>query len=437
MVIALFGLWIITGGLAGAVWLVRLKYLRVSIQQRQLLTPTSFEGVPAAPPRLSVLVAAKDEEDNIETCIETLLDQDYPNYELIAIDDRSTDRTPELLKRLAERSGGRLRVVTVTELRDGWFGKNNAMREGVDIADGEWLLFMDADCRQLSRRTLSVGMHDALKHRVGMMSMQPMLDTPTWWEKIIQPVCSLVLMIWFVPQKVNDPNRKAAYATGMFMLFSRACYDAIGGHDRVRTHVNEDIHLARHVKRSGYRLRLTENDGLYRVRMYTSLPEAFRGWARIFFGSLTTVRRITFSASSLFWYAMFPWACLVVALVGMSHAPEKTALGWQLAVAAWGFAVVCMQIMLWRFYALVYTPRLWSLTFVMGTIAALVMLTSSLLQAVGWKGTTWRGTTYHGNRVAPSPDRAAPVVLPETDTAGAAPPETADPKATGAEIATR
>ncbi len=437
MHLVLFGLWVVAGGLAGTVWLVRLRYLRDSIRQRQLLTPTSFDGFPDDAPRLSVLVAAKDEEHNIETCIETLLDQDYPNYELIAIDDRSTDRTPELLAQLQAKSNGKLRVVTVTALRDGWFGKNNAMREGVEIADGEWLLFMDADCRQLSRRTLSIGVHDAMKHEVGMMSMQPMLDTPTWWEKIIQPVCSLVLMIWFVPQKVNDPNGKAAYATGMFMLFSRACYDAIGGHNSVRTHVNEDIHLARLVKRGGHRLRLTENDGLYRVRMYTSPREASRGWARIFFGSLITVRRITFSASSLFWYTMFPWACFVVALIGTWRASAETALRWQVALGAWAFAIVCMQTFLWRYYTLVYTPRLWSITFVVGTVAAFGMLMSSLLQAIGWKGTTWRGTTYHGDRVARSPGGVAVELPSETGIAEPAPPDANGTKTVNAEIASR
>lgn len=396
-----------TGVFVGFVWLVRLRYLKESIAQRQLLTPTSYPGFPAGAPRLSVLVAAKDEEQNIEACIETLLDQDYPNYEIIAIDDRSADRTPQLLRDLQQRSQGKLRVVTVTALRDGWFGKNNAMREGAGIATGDWLLFMDADCRQLSPRTLTVAMHDATAHRVGMMTMQPMLDTPTWWEKIIQPVCSLVLMLWFVPQKVNDPKRKAAYATGMFMLFSRKCYEAVGGHDRVRTHVNEDIHLARHVKRSGHGLRLTDNDGLYRVRMYTAPWEAFRGWARIFYGSLITVRRLVFSASALFWYTIFPWCSFTLALVMVLRAPAASGIWWQVSLGTWTLALICMQMMLWRFYALVYTPRVWSLTFGLGAFGAFAMLMSSLMQATGWKGTTWRGTTYHGDRVATTPRSSA------------------------------
>jgi len=397
--LALFGIWIALGGCIGVVWLVRDRYLRTSIRLRYLLTPESYAEATSEAPRLSVLVAAKDEEANIETCITTLLNQDYPNYEIIAIDDRSTDRTPELLARLEREANGKLRVITVTELREGWFGKNNAMREGVEAADGDWLLFTDADCRQESTRTLSVAMREALTHEVGMLSVQPMLFAPTWWEKIIQPVCSFVLILWFVPQKVNDPARKTAYATGMFMLFSRKCYEAVGGHEAVRTDVNEDIQLARRVKRGGHTLRVAENDGLYRVRMYGSPREAFRGWSRILVGSLRTMRRLGLSAASLLWYTVLPWLSLAVAVAGLARCDAASSLRWQLAVAAWLFAVVCHQIMLWRYYGLVFTPRAWSLTFVVGTVAALAMLASAMMQALGYSKTTWRGTSYHGGAV--------------------------------------
>lgn len=416
--LVLFGIWIALGGCIGVLWLVRYRYLRTSIRLRYLLTPESYARPIPNPPKLSVLVAAKDEEANIETCITTLLDQDYPNYEIIAIDDRSTDRTPELLARLEREAKGKLRVVTVTELREGWFGKNNAMREGVEVAGGDWLLFTDADCRQESTRTLSVAMRDALTHDVGMLSMQPMLFVPTWWEKVIQPVCSFVLILWFVPQKVNDPKRKAAYATGMFMLFSRKCYEAVGGHEAVRTCVNEDIRLARNVKRSGHILRVAENIGLYRVRMYGSPGEAFRGWSRIFFGSLTNVRRLGISAASLLVYTVLPWVSLSVAIAGLALCDAGSTLRWQFAVGAWLFAVVWHQIMMWRYYELVFTPRGWSFTFVIGAITAVAMLISAMMQALGYSATTWRGTSYHDGAVI------APKQRNGTDAATEAPART-------------
>jgi len=237
--------------------------------------------------------------------------------------------------------------------------------------------------------------------------VQPMLDTPTWWEKIIQPVCSFVLILWFIPQKVNDPTRKAAYATGMFMLFSRRCYEAIGGHEAVRTDVNEDVRLAKNVKRSGHLLRVAENDGLYRVRMYHAPREAFRGWSRIFFGSLTTMRRLWISAASLLVYTILPWVSLVVAVAGLMTCDAGSSLRWQIAVVAWAFAVLWHQLMMWRYYELVHTPRGWSLTFVVGAIVAVGMLGSAMLQTLGYSTTTWRGTSYQRGSVVVSEPRVA------------------------------
>jgi len=400
----LCGLWIAAGAAIGAAWLVRLHFLRLSIAERFLLTPDPNVRWPDGAPKLSVIVAAKDEEANIARCIESLLDQDYPDYEIIAIDDRSGDETPAILARLAERSGGRLTVRTVTRLRDGWFGKNNAMREGVAPAGGDWLLFTDADCAFESPHALSVAMREATRHRTGMLSMQPMLDTPTWWERIIQPACSLALILWFVPQKVNDPRRKTAYATGMFMLFSRRCYEAVGGHERVRTDVNEDIRFARHVKRGGHRLRVVENEGLYRVRMYETPRQAFRGWSRIFYGSLIRPRRLFISIVNQLGYTILPSLAILVAGIGAATSGGGLTWPWVGALVASVFAVVCQQVMLWRFYALVHTPRLWSLSYIVGSVAVVLMLVSAMMQALGVSGTTWRGTTYHGATVVTGQD---------------------------------
>ncbi len=143
-------------------WVLRHRSISRGIRSAMALSEGTFVGPVPEAPRVSVLIAAKDEETNIETAVRTMLDQDYPNFELIVIDDRSTDRTGQILESLrAERNDDRLKVVHVRELREGWFGKNNAMREGVAIADGEWLCFGDADCRQTSRRTLSTAVRFA------------------------------------------------------------------------------------------------------------------------------------------------------------------------------------------------------------------------------------------------------------------------------------
>ncbi|MHC4695599.1 MAG: glycosyltransferase family 2 protein [Planctomycetota bacterium] len=431
-----FTIWFAVAGFVGTVWLVRVVAIHLALGKRQVLGSRSYDGPPDNPPRISVLVAAKDEEDNIEACVTTLLQQDYPNFEVIAIDDRSSDDTPAILSRLQGEADGKLRVVTVTALSDGWFGKNNAMHVGVADVFGregmirdDWLCFTDADCRQISTNTLSMAMREAVAHEVDFLSVTPVLETLTVWERIIQPVCAFVLIGWFLPERVNDPRKKTAYANGAFMLLRRSCYDAIGGHEGVRTKVNEDIHMARITKQMGMRLRVVENDDLYRTRMYRTARETWRGWSRIFYGCLETLPRLAAAASMVTVFTIVPWMSLVAALIGrVCHCSASSALStgalpqsllltqqchtageastWSLLIVAWAGVILLKQIVTWRFYGIVKIGRLWSLAYVLGALVTLTMLINAMFKAAGAGVTTWRGTTYRGDQLVDSPTAA-------------------------------
>ncbi len=399
----LFYLWYLFAGLIAVVWIGRYIAIRTAIRKRIMLSSRSYDSPPDPAPKVSVLVAAKDEEDNIETCITTLLDQDYPDYEVIAIDDRSEDRTPEILQRLESQAEGKLRVVTIKQLRKGWFGKNNAMREGVSIARGDFMMFTDADCRQVSNKTISVSMRELLEHDTDFLSITPVLETKTILEKILQPVCALILMMWFPPYRVNDPERKAAYANGAFMLLRRKCYDGIGGHDRVKTEVNEDILMAQHAKRMGFNLRLAENDDLYRTRMYRNFPETFRGWSRIFYGSLRTSERLTKSIVMILMFTVLPWTSMTIALVGRTWSSPEHLAYWTWAIWAWAGVIAIKQMSLWKYYSIVRIPRGWSLTYAIGASLTITMLINAISKVWGATDLTWRGTTYRGSTVEASP----------------------------------
>ncbi len=405
----IFWCWIASAALIGAVWLVRIVVITLTMRNRKLLSSSSYSGTPKETPRVSVLVAAKDEEDNIEACVSTLLEQDYPNFGVIAIDDRSGDRTPDILARLERGGGGKLRVITIQALRDGWFGKNNAMREGVSASDGEWLLLTDADCRFPSRKAISMAMREVQEQKVDFLTVIPVLDTASAWERVLQPVCALVLILWFLPERVNDPTKKTAYANGAFMLLRRTCYDAIGGHERVRTEVNEDIKMARLAKREGFALRVVENDDLLRSRMYRTPREAWRGWSRIYYGSLGTVRRVTISLLMLGTYSLFPWISLGIAAVWSGCSHEGSTANWNLAAGVWAGVIVLKQIAMSQFYHLVRIERRYSLFYIFAAVAAFGMLWSAMLRVLGLTHTTWRGTSYHGNRRL---DAAEPTLAP-------------------------
>ena len=392
-------IWLVAAAAAGLVWGACLVRLGSAMRRRCIVGSGTYDGPPHPAPSISVVVAAKDEEANIETCIDSLLRQDYPHYDVVVVDDRSTDRTPQILDRLERQAEGRLLVRTVSTLRDGWFGKNHAMREGVSASRGDWILFTDADCTFASPRAITIAMREALAHDVDFLSITPVLETRTVWERILQPVCALVLIVWFLPQRVNDRRKKTAYANGAFMLVRRSAYEQIGGHERVRAQLNEDIHLARFAKEAGLRLRVVENTDLYRTRMYRTPVEAWHGWSRIFHGCLGSLSRLLVSATLVTTLVIFPWVSLGAACVGWVLANPMRQGSWATAAEAWLAVVLLMQITIWRFYGILRIPSRWSLAYCVGAAATLGMLLTAMLQTLGVTRTTWRGTRYRKNRI--------------------------------------
>jgi len=386
-----FLIWLIAAALTGLLWLVRFFAVEAAMRARCLLHEGSFDGPPVSAPKVSIVLAGKDEEENIESCVRSLLDQDYPDYELIVVDDRSSDRTPEILSRLSEEYRDRLRVLRVESLPSGWFGKHNAVRVGMERASGTWLLFTDADCRQTSRRSLSLAMSEAIHYKADFLSVLPNLERRTFWERVLQPVCAAILMVWFRPSRVNNPKCPAAYANGAFMLMSRDCYRVIGGHEAVRNKINEDIPMAVLAKQRGQSLRVVENHGLYVARMYDTPSAAFHGWSRIFYGSLEKPSRITIAFLLVAIGAVFPWISLLVAFVGAlaTNDPE-----WMKVLVAWVIVVWLIQLVMARLYSAVGYGLWWSWTYVLGASVSTAILFNALLKALGLTRTTWRSTTY-------------------------------------------
>jgi chlorobactene glucosyltransferase len=370
--------------LIGLVWLRR--HLDVNRGGKEHVLSEHDAQPDSAWPRLSVVVAAKDEEQNIARCIDGLLAQDYPNLQVIIANDRSTDRTPQIIDNYARRDP-RLTAVHVSKLPAGWFGKNNAMRQALRQATGELLCFSDADCAYDSPRLLRAAVSLARRDNVEFLSVLPRLEAKTLWEKIIQPVAGAIMVFWFPPQRVNDPRCPDAYANGAFMLMTRSAYESIGGHEYAKATLNEDMHMARQAKRVGVRLRVVQNSGLYRVRMYTGLKQIWRGWSRIFYGCFGTLPRLLVSVVMLSVFSISPYLALLAGLLLSASG------GWLAAAAV--FAILAQQSILLRFYSLSGNAPGWALTYPIGAAFCLGMTVSAMTR-LGGNTTTWRGTAYAG-----------------------------------------
>jgi glycosyltransferase involved in cell wall biosynthesis len=223
---------------------------------------------------VSVIVPARNEEACLGTCLESLVAQTGVSFEIIVVDDASTDRTREI----AQSFPG-VRVVNPGVLPQGWSGKNNALVAGAKEARGEWLLFTDADTVHRAG-SLARSMAEAQQKKAVLLSYSPEQEVHGLWEKAVMPVIFADLASSYRPSEVSDPASHAAAANGQYILVSREAYDAVGGHAAVAPSLLEDVALARAVKASRRRIFFRYGGDAVRTRMYRSFAQLREGWTK-------------------------------------------------------------------------------------------------------------------------------------------------------------
>ena len=221
-----------------------------------------------------MIVPARNEEACLAECLQSLTTQSGVAFEIIVVDDHSTDRTREIAT-----SFPGVRVIEAGPLPDGWTGKNNAVTAGARQAHGEWLLFTDADTVHLPG-SLAAALKEAEENGAEMLSYSPQQVAGTFWEMATLPVVFAELARQYSPSKVSDPASTLAAANGQYILIRRDAYDAVGGHAAISGHILEDVALARNVKNSGRRIRFRYAGTAVRTRMYRNYRQLRDGWTK-------------------------------------------------------------------------------------------------------------------------------------------------------------
>jgi len=227
-------------------------------------------------PRVSIVVPARNEERGIGDAVDSQLRQDYPDFEVVVVDDRSSDATRRILDARRDR---RLRLVAGGEPPPGWLGKPYALDQGARTADGEVLLFVDADVRY-EPATLRDAIRLLERERLDLLALFPRFELVGFWESVLMPYIPISYYFGLGFLANSDAFRWLAAGGGAGNLVRRSAYEAVGGHAEIRESVIDDVRLAMRIKRAGFRCRMADAGDRVRVRMYRGLREIVDGFSK-------------------------------------------------------------------------------------------------------------------------------------------------------------
>jgi len=356
-----------------------------------LLTLKRLDKFPPPPhtPRISLLVPARNEARSIEGCVRGLLGQAYPDFEVIVLDDESTDGTGEILERLTAEDA-RLRIIHGQPVPAGWLGKNWACQQLSQAAGGDYLLFTDADTSH-DPLMLRDAIAAALATRADLLSGMPYQEVKTWGEQLLVPILAWSFMA-FIPIALAERVRAAflSVSIGQFLLFRRSAYDASGGHTAVRDKVVEDFELARNIKKAGLQWRFVDATSRIHCRMYHNFREVFDGLSKNLFLVFGNIFFFALAWGALVISFLEPQLILLLALCGVLL-PIKLVL---LSILAIGQAILLWGITDLRFGFPIRQAALYPITIVLSVFIGLrSMFAHTFKRGVTWKG---RAVTAQG-----------------------------------------
>ena len=241
------------------VWTYFLLYLIKSLRQSPILGSVISSGTNNTFPKVSIIVPARNEEKYIGKCLTSLLEQDYPTFEILAVNDLSSDMTGQIMNEYRVKDSKRISVINIVRKPDDWVGKNWACYQGYLKSSGEVLIFTDADT-VYSRHTVSLAVGQLIEQNLDALTARPTLLLKSVWRSIIFPLLWAFSHISYSALRVNDPKNKTAYLFGCFYVVTRHAYDAVGTHEAVKNQIIEDAKLGEKIKEQKFRLKMVRGE---------------------------------------------------------------------------------------------------------------------------------------------------------------------------------
>jgi chlorobactene glucosyltransferase len=341
--------------------------------------PAPPDPKPVAFGHVSIIVAARNEEEDLGPTLDGLLAQDYPDLDIVVVDGGSTDGTRDVV---AERAP-RVRLLPEPPLPEGWVGKSWACWTGANATEGSWLLFVDADVRT-DPATVRTVLGWAEREQADLATIGVKVEMVGFWERLILPLFVQRVLLAYRPPHMDRPGRRAAMANGQFWLTRRDAYRAMGGHAAVRGNLIEDVAIARRYRDAGLRLRFAWAPLLGRTRMYRDRHEMFEGLLKNVHGVDYSSARLVGLIAGLIGFYLLPLGLLPLGLAVAS--PVLTGVGAFLYVALFGKHVA--------FSRAVGAPAAYGLLFPVAVGWYVVLAATSLVRGIRGRQVSWKGRAY-------------------------------------------
>jgi hypothetical protein len=370
--------WIVLFGLIASLWIVQGIRAGIGMSRLPWLSDAPLLASDGAL-LISVIFAARDEAEKLPAAIQTLLAQDYPRFEIVAVNDRSQDRTPAILHEF-ERANQNLKVIDIAELPPGWLGKPHALVAGFEQSRGEWLVFTDADVHfapDVLRRALALAQERHWDH----LSLLASVEMRGFWEITAISYFGLGFVFGNEPWLASNPRSGRYVGVGAFQLVRRTAYEKSGGHRRLRMDVIEDMKLGKLMKMAGGRSGVAVAQDMVRVRWHSGVRNVIRGVTKNMFAACHY--NALFAVAAI----LLPLIMSVLPFIGLAFAS-----GWARVFAgiAVGAAVLIHSAMIWSTDA----SPLYGLTHPIGALLFCWMLARSAIATLWRGGVVWRDTFY-------------------------------------------
>jgi glycosyltransferase involved in cell wall biosynthesis len=370
--------WLVLWGSIASFWTI----YGFHIAYGALRLPIIKDTVPASDPdcpRMSILFAARDEEEKLPAALATLMEIDYPNLEVVAVDDRSTDATGRILDDFAALHL-RLRVVHIANLTRGWLGKPHALQKAYEASTGEWLVFTDADVRfkpDVLRRAAALAEQRSLDH----LSLLCDVEMVGFWEKALITFFVAIFHLVTNPRLVGNQRSPFYVGIGAFQLVKRSVYEASGTHRRLAMEVIDDMKLGKLIKRAGFRSEVAISQDSVVVRWHAGIGNLTRGVTKNFFAGFGY--KLGFVAAGIVGLLLLNVGPFFGLVFGHGWMRIFAAVAVAIALGFYGGAAISMRV-----------SPLYALTYPLGSILLSYMLLRSTVVTLRQGGIVWRDTFY-------------------------------------------